>query len=213
MHPLDIKSGAAQINCHRHSDSPQMKAAVLLSMVLLQGCASITGTTNQTVSVQTRETAGGEVSGAACELTNSKGKWFVTTPGSVGIHRSNDDIHVICRKDGFEPGRNSIVSETKGMMFGNILFGGGIGAIVDHNSGAAYEYPTLFQIMMRKLSSASLESNAEPQKTIGQPNPKIRNVSSNTSLEEQLRELKDLHEKGLISKENLIDRQKRLLEN
>ncbi len=55
---------------------------------------------------------------------------------------------VICTKAGMEPGLVTVVSEPKGMMFGNILFGGGIGAIVDHSTGAAYEYPTLIQVMM-----------------------------------------------------------------
>src|ERR1039457_2341283 len=116
--------------------------------LIFAGCASITGTTNQSVSVQTREQAGKEVIGAACELTNNKGKWFVTTPGSIGITRSNDDLQVLCNKVGYEPGRAAIVSATKGAMFGNIILGGGIGAIIDHNTGAAYEYPSFFQIVM-----------------------------------------------------------------
>ena len=33
-------------------------------------------------------------------------------------------------------------------MFGNIIFGGGIGAIIDHNNGSAYEYPPTVKIMM-----------------------------------------------------------------
>ena len=47
-----------------------------------------------------------------------------------------------------EPGRAAVVSATKGSMFGNIIFGGGIGAIVDHNNGSAYEYPAFIQVMM-----------------------------------------------------------------
>lgn len=33
-------------------------------------------------------------------------------------------------------------------MFGNILFGGGIGAIIDHNKGTAYSYPDWVRVMM-----------------------------------------------------------------
>lgn len=121
---------------------------VVATVVLSSGCASITGTTGQNVSVETRSQAGKSVAGANCELANSKGKWFVTTPGSVGIRRSNDDMSVICKKEGFDAGNASVVSDTKGSMFGNIIFGGGIGAIVDHNNGTAYEYPTLIQVIM-----------------------------------------------------------------
>lgn len=126
-----------------------MRLIVLLAAAAaIQGCASITGTTHQSVSLQTQDKVGKEVSGAACELINAKGKWFVNTPGSVMITRSNDDMQVLCQKDGAEPGRASVVSATKGSMFGNILFGGGIGALVDHSSGAAYEYPGLIQVRM-----------------------------------------------------------------
>ena len=125
-----------------------IRASVLALATFVTGCASITGTTNQNVSIQTLQASGAEVADAKCELTNAKGKWFVTTPGSVGITRSNDDMQVICKKEGQEPGRAVVVSATKGSMFGNIIFGGGIGAVIDHNSGAAYEYPGFFQVMM-----------------------------------------------------------------
>ncbi len=35
-------------------------------------------------------------------------------------------------------------------MFGNILLGGGIGMIVDHNRGTAYTYPTWIQLVFGK---------------------------------------------------------------
>jgi hypothetical protein len=121
---------------------------IFLLCAITSGCASITGTTNQSVSVQTIDAAGNEVTGGDCELNNNKGKWFITSPGSTTISRSNDNLIVTCKKDKFEPGGASVVSATKGSMFGNILFGGGIGAIIDHSSGAAYEYPAFFQIQM-----------------------------------------------------------------
>jgi hypothetical protein len=111
------------------------------------GCSSITGTTIQSVSVQTIDAVGKEVTGSACELNNNKGKWFVTSPGSTTITRSNDNLLVMCKKEP-DIGRASVVSATKGSMFGNILFGGGIGAIIDHNNGSAYEYPAFFQVQM-----------------------------------------------------------------
>lgn len=132
---------------------------LILSGLLFQvGCASITGTTGQSVSVETRDKEK-VISGASCELANSKGKWYVNSPGSVQIRRSNDDLIILCTKTGNEPGRANVVSDTKGSMFGNILLGGGIGAIVDHNSGAAYEYPTLIQIMMG--AEVKIQTNPE----------------------------------------------------
>ena len=193
--------------------SEKMKRSLLILSILfsqfLLGCASITGNTNQNVSVQTKEPTGSEVIGANCELSNSKGKWFVVTPGTVGIHRSNDDIQVLCRKDGYEPGRNGIVSETKGMMFGNIIFGGGIGAIVDHSSGAAYEYPSLFQILMSRLQNS--EKTSTTQEKISNQNLALENPSVNDSLEKKLRELKYLFDEKLITQEAYLEQQKILL--
>jgi hypothetical protein len=182
----------------------------VLATQFLAGCASITGNTNQNVSVQTKEPTGAEVVGANCELSNSKGKWFVVTPGTVGIHRSNDDIQILCRKDGYEPGKNGIVSETKGMMFGNIIFGGGIGAIVDHSSGAAYEYPSLFQILMSKLQNSERIISAQ-EKLINQ-NSSLGNSSGNEILEKKLKELKYLFDEKLITQEAYIEQQKILLQ-
>jgi len=124
----------------------------VISLTFITGCASVTGTTGQGVSVETRS-AEGAVAGATCEMSNSKGKWFVTTPGSAQIRRSNDDLIVICQRAGYASAQTKVVSETKGTMFGNILIGGGIGAIVDHNTGAAYEYPTLITVQLVRDTS------------------------------------------------------------
>lgn len=124
-------------------------AAVITLGVLATGCSTITGSgTSQSVSVQTYKTDGGDLDGAKCEMTNDEGTWFVVTPGSVVVHRSNKDLKVICRKSGIDAGTADVVSRTKANMFGNIILGGGIGAIIDHNNGSAYEYPALIRIFM-----------------------------------------------------------------
>ena len=180
------------------------KAIYSIVIASLSGCASITGTTNQSVSVQTKEPTGVEVVGASCELANKKGKWFVTTPGSVGISRSNDDIQVNCTKEGYAPGRQGVVSDTKGMMFGNIIFGGGVGAIIDHTSGAAYEYPASVQVVMSRLAKAADEM---VNSVIGRASIKDQSKSK----EELLVELKNLFEKNLITKEAYESQQRKLL--
>jgi len=98
-------------------------------------------------------------------MTNDKGTWFVTTPGTVPIHRSYDDLTLICTKDGYEPATDVEKSSTKGMAFGNILFGGLIGTGVDVASGAAYDYPTLISIMMKLSSENAPVSSSKPPVT------------------------------------------------
>ncbi len=201
----------------------QLSLSIVL--VVLSGCASVTGTTGQSVSVQTREQAGKEVSGAVCELTNNKGKWFVTTPGSVGINRSNDDLQVLCNKENYEPGRAAVVSVTKGAMFGNIILGGGIGAIVDHNSGAAYEYPSFFQVVMGSFSKIDSPKNppsdaASPAVEPSSSQPSVSkptivavplSVPTAQTQEQKLIELKRLFDAGLIGNEAYIAQQRAIL--
>ncbi len=111
---------------------------------LLTGCASIVNGTNQSVSVNTPA-----IQGAMCSLTNDKGKWYVNqTPASVTVHRSFKDLVVNCKK-GHKQGTVVVPSKTKAMAFGNVIFGGVIGAGVDMADGSAYDYPTDIQIPMR----------------------------------------------------------------
>lgn len=127
--------------------------AIATLCVLTTGCSTISGSgTTQPVSVQTFAADGQDVDGAKCEMTNDEGSWFVVTPGSTVIRRSNKDLQVICKKPGIDVGTANVVSRTKGNMFGNIILGGGIGAIIDHNNGSAYEYPSLIKIFMGKMN-------------------------------------------------------------
>ncbi len=124
----------------------------LAAAVLSTGCASIVNGQNQSLSVKTNG-ADAEVVGAKCTLNSNKGTWYVTTPGSVTVQRSYNDLMVTCKKDGMEDGTGAVKSSTKAMAFGNIIFGGFIGAAVDTSTGAAYDYPDLITIVMGKNSA------------------------------------------------------------
>lgn len=119
------------------------------------GCASVTGNKLQPVSVQTIEAGTNqEVADAGCTLTNDVGKWFVTTPGSVTIHKSTDDLVVECKKGTELTGQGNVVSKANGGVWGNIILGGGVGYIVDRNTGAGFDYPTAITVMLNRLGEA-----------------------------------------------------------
>ena len=121
--------------------------------ILTTGCSTISGSgSTQSLSVKTFASDGKDLDGAKCDMTNDEGTWFVVTPGSATVHRSNKDLQVICKKEGVDIGTANVVSRTKGNMLGNILLGGGIGAIVDHNNGSAYDYPGLINIFMGRTN-------------------------------------------------------------
>ncbi|MDO9285453.1 MAG: PDZ domain-containing protein [Aquabacterium sp.] len=115
------------------------------ALLALQGCASIVSGSTQVVSVDTPGCPG-----ARCELSNDKGKYFVTsTPGTVTLGRSYNNLQVTCTREGASSDPVSVASTTKGMAFGNILIGGVIGAGVDVSTGAAYDYPQFITVPMQ----------------------------------------------------------------
>ena len=122
-------------------------SAAAFAALNLGGCASIVNGQNQSLSVTTKKD-GTDVSGARCSLVNDKGTWYVTTPGSVTVHRSFKDLAVKCAVETQEPTLATFKSATKGMAFGNILLGGIVGAGVDMATGAAYDYPEVIVVTM-----------------------------------------------------------------
>lgn len=112
------------------------------------GCATITHDSSQTIKVSTVDKDSQVVSDARCTLKNERGQWEITSNNSTSVHRSADNLSVNCKKQGYPDGNGTLVSRTNGGMFGNILIGGGIGAIIDHSKGTAYTYPEWVRIIM-----------------------------------------------------------------
>lgn len=148
----------------------KINTILVLAVTLLgSGCASIVTGQNQSVSVETRGKQGEAVASANCKLTNDKGTWFVTSPGSVSVRRSYEDLLINCEKAEQQPGIASVKSSTKAMAFGNIIFGGVIGAGVDIASGAAYDYPTLITVLM----GDKITVNPPPADAAAGPRPNV----------------------------------------
>ena len=153
------------------------KLWILALIVSTSGCAAVTGSTDQTLSVQAFA-KDEQIQGVMCELENDKGKWFVTTPGTVQIDRSNEDLIVICRKEGHETGTANVVSSAGASVAGNVGLAllvpivGIVGALIDHNSGATYKYPTNIQIRMGQAVTVQAlppEETATPSAPVTAP--------------------------------------------
>lgn len=137
--------------------------SVLLVMLVCSGCASITGSKNQPVSVQASHN-GKILDNADCTLVNDKGTWFVKAPGSTVVQKSGQDLVVTCNKDGAPQGVATYASSANGGVWGNILFGGLIGFAVDASSGAAFDYPTSMGVQMGqviRLEPSRVEKNTQ----------------------------------------------------
>ena len=148
---------------------------VLVSFSLLSGCASIISGQNQSLSVNTPG-----CSPANCQLTNTKGAWFVTTPGSVVVRRAYENLTVACTKDGYVPVSSSVASSTKAMAFGNILLGGVIGAGVDMGTGAAYDYPEVISVALACGPDAEIAKSRTAEKANAGPKAEVTANSAST---------------------------------
>lgn len=73
-------------------------ALVVAMASLASGCASIVSGSQQSISVETRQ-KGLMVKNATCKLNNTRGTWYVNTPGSVTVSRSFEDLAIQCEKE------------------------------------------------------------------------------------------------------------------
>jgi len=104
----------------------------------------------QQLSLTTKGEDAKAMEGVKCNLQNDKGSWEASSPGFVNVHRSAEDLTVACKKEGTKDGMLKAVSRAAGSMYGNIIFGGGIGALIDHNKGTGYNYPDQLPVEMGK---------------------------------------------------------------
>jgi hypothetical protein len=125
-----------------------------LAILLLSGCATLTTSSSQTVTLTT------DPAGAACTFKrDGKVVGIVNpTPGSLMVSKSHTAIDVSCIKDGYVDAAGTVGSKFQAMTFGNILFGGIIGIAVDAASGATAEYEP--QITIRLTPSEFPDSAA-----------------------------------------------------
>jgi hypothetical protein len=118
----------------------------LLALTLLASCASVLTGSSQTIFITTPPTTG-----ANCVLTNRQGTWTVSSPGSVTVKKSMQNIVVTCTKEGWQEGFAAIPANYEDSTSGNIIAGGIIGLGVDLSTGAVNKYPKAFEVHMMPL--------------------------------------------------------------
>ena len=151
-----------------------MRLIVVSLVLLLTGCATITGTETQPISITTQNDDGELVQSARCTLRNDKGVWSAMSPGFVNVGRSAEDLVIDCRKQGLPDGFARAISRAHGGMFGNIIFGGGIGAIIDHSKGTGYDYPNTIPVRMGRSVVIDRSTQAQVQEEPISPSQQVR---------------------------------------
>ena len=136
-----------------------LRAAVILSLAGLTGCATEMDGHTEAVSVQTLNDDVTPVDGT-CVVSNKQGSWTVNTPGNVTVDRGRGKLSVACTAPGFQPGSATVAAEDNDDERGNMLLGGGVGVIVDLSSGAAYQYPNEIDVPMKPVPAQASASAA-----------------------------------------------------
>lgn len=149
-----------------------MRRMILVSCALsvLTGCASIASDSTQSVRIETQDQDGVEVAGMDCKLENDKGAYSGKTPATVLVRKSAENLSISC-ESGAGLAQAQLTSRASGGMFGNILFGGVVGAIIDHNKGTGYNYPTWVRLVVGKYLSFDRSDFKEGRPTIGVETP------------------------------------------
>ena len=137
-------------------------ALALTLAIAATGCSTITQDQGQTLSLTA--TYQGQPVEAECRLENDKGQWTAKSPTNVNVRKSNEDLNVTCKKEGLPDGLLKAISRAAGSMFGNIIFGGGIGALIDHNKGTGYDYPN--QLPVKMGESTLVDKKEEKQNKV-----------------------------------------------
>jgi hypothetical protein len=136
----------------------------VVAVGMLSGCASIVNDSTHPMKIETRTASGEFVTGADCKISNDYGSISTKSGDTAQVRRSSKDIDVTCKHASNADASGRVISRANAGLAGNIIFGGGIGAIIDHNKGTAYTYPGWIQLVFGKtlIFDRSTEKDGQP---------------------------------------------------
>ncbi|WP_298831083.1 hypothetical protein [uncultured Piscinibacter sp.] len=143
------------------------RISIVSACIVFTGCASVVNDSTHPMKVETKTEAGQVVAGAECKLTNDYGSVSVKSGDTTQVRRSSKDLDILCKHPENPDASARAISRANAGMFGNIILGGGIGAIIDHNKGTAYTYPTWVQLVYGKTLVFDRSAEKEGQPTLG----------------------------------------------
>lgn len=156
----------------------------ILSVLSFVGCATIIHGNSQDIGLASSPT------GAICKVNNQT---TYTTPATLDLKR-NKTYSLRCEKEGYEEGSATITSSVSGWVWGNILFGGLIGLVVDFSSGGAKKLkPDNVNIVLAKTTVPATVTEE------GQIAPTEEKKDSLKTVEQELDELAEMKAEGKIN--------------
>lgn len=113
----------------------------------LSSCATMMNDSTHPLRVDTVTDDGTMVSGADCVINNDKAHMRMRSGETIQIRRSARDLDITCTHPDYPDGIGRATSRANAGMWGNLILGGAVGAVVDHNKGTAYTYPTWVRVV------------------------------------------------------------------
>ncbi len=154
---------------------PILAALVATAALGLGGCATVVNGTN------TDYTADSQPGGASVRFSNGS---ECTTPCKLELKRK-DDLRADISKPGYKPTYVLIQSKLGGAGFGNIILGGGVGAIVDGSNGASnrlFPKPLIVKLAPEGSTEGAvlLDKDGNTVMTVAQHNDSVRSDVAKT---------------------------------
>ena len=114
---------------------------IFAALLILSGCATMTNEAHVPINLSFSDNSAGE-----CSLQNKRESYNTKIPASILVRRSDDPLSYDCTTKDRRKAEGKINSKIGQSMAGNIILGGGIGAIIDANNDMHRNYPASFII-------------------------------------------------------------------
>jgi len=123
-----------------HKELRLLRIALAVGLIyLLSGCASLVNDDSQEVSV--RLMCGPRTFTATCHLKNDKGRWTLSTPGTIRVVNDISNLEITCRSEYVPSFTVSAMPMPSLALLGNLFLGGVVGAAVDIYNNTGMKYP------------------------------------------------------------------------
>lgn len=115
-----------------------------MSALVLAGCATVIGNSEQSVTVRTQ--CKQQVFQRRCLASNDKGSWSFVTPATLAIPRSSEPLALQCESGLLDGSLAPVAAQPSLETLGNIVLGGLLGLAVDVKNEMAFAYPAEINI-------------------------------------------------------------------
>lgn len=140
------------------------RAATVSLLLGLTGCATLTGSSTQTLTVSTVDAKDRPVRGMTCTISYTAGTYVFDTPVTdLEVRRSASDMQIECRR-GSQIAKATVISRGESAMAHSFIPGGSVATMIDYATGAMYTYPSPLKLKIGQ--HLKFESGGEAKSTV-----------------------------------------------